>query len=228
MNWFTRVRNSITSLSKRSTEKDLWVKCPSCQQMVFAQEYEENSYVCPRCDHHGRIGADERLAQRKGIKGVIFGRSGIGKTSLLWTLNASSTLFIDLEAGDLAVEGLEIDTLRPRTWKECRDFAVFIGGPNPALREDQPYSQAHFDEVCGRYGDPITNARVLDLCAGTGALGLEALSRDAGLGPVDVHRQATVETLPSLAPTPEPRAVIVAPTPAPAEATVAVVPEVER
>ena len=100
------------------------------------------------------IGADERLAQRKGIKGVIFGRSGIGKTSLLWTLNASTTLFIDLEAGDLAVEGLEIDTLRPRTWKECRDFAVFIGGPNPALREDQPYSQAHFDEVCGRYGNP--------------------------------------------------------------------------
>jgi len=105
------------------------------------------------------IGADERLAQRKGIKGVIFGRSGIGKTSLLWTLNASTTLFLDLEAGDLAVEGLEIDTLRPRTWKECRDFAVFIGGPNPALREDQPYSQAHFDEVCGRYGDPAVIER---------------------------------------------------------------------
>ena len=58
-----------------------------------------------------------------------------------------------VEAGDLAVEGLEIDTLRPRTWKECRDFAVFIGGPNPALRDDQPYSEAHFAEVCSRYGD---------------------------------------------------------------------------
>jgi hypothetical protein len=100
------------------------------------------------------ISADERLAQRKGIKGCIFGRSGIGKTSLLWTLNASTTLFMDLEAGDLAVEAWDGDTLRPRTWKECRDFAVFIGGPNPALREDQPYSQAHFDEVCGRFGDP--------------------------------------------------------------------------
>jgi hypothetical protein len=100
------------------------------------------------------ISADERLAQRKGIKGCIFGRSGIGKTSLLWTLNAPTTLFMDLEAGDLAVEGWNGDTLRPRTWKECRDFAVFIGGPNPALREDQPYSQAHFDEVCGRFGDP--------------------------------------------------------------------------
>ena len=100
------------------------------------------------------ISADERLAHRKGIKGVIFGRSGIGKTSLLWTLNASTTLFLDLEAGDLAVEGLEIDTLRPRTWKECRDFAVFIGGPNPALRDEQPFSQAHFDAVCARVGDP--------------------------------------------------------------------------
>ena len=100
------------------------------------------------------ISADERLAQRKGIKGCIFGRSGIGKTSLLWTLNAPATLFMDLEAGDLAVEGWDGDTLRPRTWKECRDFAVFIGGPNPALREDQPYSQAHFEEVCCRFGDP--------------------------------------------------------------------------
>lgn len=42
---------------------------------------------------------------------------------------------------------------------------------------------------------------------------LEVLSRDAGLGPVDVHRQATVGRLPELAPTPEPApVVIIAPT----------------
>ena len=63
MNWFNRVRNSLTFLPKKETDKDLWVKCPGCQQMVFAQEYEDNLYVCPRCDHHGRIGADERLRQ---------------------------------------------------------------------------------------------------------------------------------------------------------------------
>jgi len=45
---------------------------------------------------------------------------------------------------------------------------------------------------------------------------LEALSRGAGLGPVDVHRQATEAALPALAPTPDPRPVIVVPTPAPA------------
>ena len=100
------------------------------------------------------ISADERLAEKRGIKGCIFGKSGIGKTSLLWTLPPEKTLFFDLEAGDLAIEGWAGDAVRPRTWQECRDFAVFIGGPNPALREDQPYSQAHFDAVKERFGDP--------------------------------------------------------------------------
>src|SRR5690625_1858689 len=97
--------------------------------------------------------AEQRLAEARGIKGVITGISGVGKTSQLLTLIAERTLFMDLEAGDLAIEGWQGDTLRPRTWQECRDFAVFIGGPNPALRDDQPYSQAHYEAVCQRYGD---------------------------------------------------------------------------
>ncbi|KAB2678894.1 ATP-binding protein [Brucella pseudintermedia] len=98
--------------------------------------------------------ADQRLAAPRSIKGCIFGKSGIGKTSLLWTLDPATTLFMDLEAGDLAIEGWAGDTIRPRTWDECRDFAVFIGGANPALRDDQPYSQAHHDAVVTRLGAP--------------------------------------------------------------------------
>lgn len=56
------------------------------------------------------ISADERLKETKGIKGCIFGKSGIGKTSLLWTMPAETTLFFDLEAGDLAIEGWQGDT----------------------------------------------------------------------------------------------------------------------
>ncbi len=100
------------------------------------------------------ISADQRLAEKRSVKGCIFGKSGIGKTSLLWTLPPNKTLFFDLEAGDLAIEGWAGDAIRPRTWQECRDFAVFIGGPNPALRDDQPYSQAHYDAVVARFGDP--------------------------------------------------------------------------
>lgn len=99
------------------------------------------------------ITADQRLAEKRGIKGCILGPSGIGKTSLLWTVDADKTLFFDLGAGDLAVEGWTGDAIRPRTWQECRDFAVLIGGPNPALRDEQPYSQAHYESVCAKFGD---------------------------------------------------------------------------
>jgi hypothetical protein len=61
---------------------------------------------------------------------------------------------MDLEAGDLAVEGWTGDTIRPRTWQECRDFAAFIGGPNPALRDEQSYSPAHYAMACEQFGDP--------------------------------------------------------------------------
>ena len=100
------------------------------------------------------LSVDQRLAEPRGIKGCIFGKSGIGKTTLLWTLPQETTLFFDLEAGDLAVEGWKGHTLRPRTWKDCRDYAVFIGGPNPSLRDDQPYSEQHFNDVCERFGNP--------------------------------------------------------------------------
>ncbi len=62
MSWISKVRNSLPFMTKRETPDNLWVKCPKCQEMLFAQEYEENQSVCPRCDHHGRLGADQRLA----------------------------------------------------------------------------------------------------------------------------------------------------------------------
>lgn len=62
MSWLNRVRNSLGfGEEKKSTEKDLWIKCSNCHEMLFVAEYEENTRVCPRCEHHGRIGADARL-----------------------------------------------------------------------------------------------------------------------------------------------------------------------
>ncbi|MFV0645849.1 MAG: acetyl-CoA carboxylase, carboxyltransferase subunit beta [Sphingomonadaceae bacterium] len=63
MSWLTRVRNSLPFSSKKDTPDNLWTKCPNCSEMLFTREYEENMSVCPRCDHHGRIGADMRIAQ---------------------------------------------------------------------------------------------------------------------------------------------------------------------
>ena len=61
MNWLTKVRNSLPFANKRETADTLWVKCPGCQEMLFTKDYEENQKVCTRCDHHGRLTADERL-----------------------------------------------------------------------------------------------------------------------------------------------------------------------
>lgn len=63
MSWITKVRNSLATLGKRDTPDNLWTKCPGCQEMVFTRAWEENLSVCPRCGHHGRIGANARFGQ---------------------------------------------------------------------------------------------------------------------------------------------------------------------
>ncbi len=95
------------------------------------------------------VTADERLEQAQGVKALILGPAGVGKTSLLRTLDLKHTLFVDLEAGDLAVQDVKIDSLRPSTWEECRDLAVYLGGANPSLPPNACYSQAHYDAVAG-------------------------------------------------------------------------------
>ena len=63
MSWLTKVRNSLSFVQKRDTTDTLWIKCPGCSEMLFIKEYEDNLSVCPRCQHHGRIGTDARLGQ---------------------------------------------------------------------------------------------------------------------------------------------------------------------
>ena len=61
MSWLDRVRNVLPFAPKRETPDNLWHKCPSCGTMLFTKEYEENQSVCPKCEHHGRIGPDARF-----------------------------------------------------------------------------------------------------------------------------------------------------------------------
>ena len=61
MSWLTRVRNTIPFLPKRQGTDTLWHKCAKCGSMVFVKEYEDNLFVCPRCDHHDRIGPLRRI-----------------------------------------------------------------------------------------------------------------------------------------------------------------------
>jgi hypothetical protein len=97
------------------------------------------------------IPAAARNTAPRGAKMLIVGPTGVGKTSLLRTLDPGTTLFVDIEAGDLAVLDVAVDTFRPRTWPECRDLAVFLAGANPAVPPDAVYSDAHLDAVIDKF-----------------------------------------------------------------------------
>jgi acetyl-CoA carboxylase carboxyl transferase subunit beta len=63
MSWLSRVRKGIPFLPKRQSTDNLWHKCVKCGTMVFLKEWEDNLRVCPRCDHHDRIGPQARFEQ---------------------------------------------------------------------------------------------------------------------------------------------------------------------
>src|SRR5215831_14424147 len=95
------------------------------------------------------IGADERLAEPRGVKALIVGLTGVGKTSLLRTLDPTRTLFVDIEAGDLSVQDVPVDMFRLDDWGTARDLACRIGGPNPSFPANACYSEAHYQAVGG-------------------------------------------------------------------------------
>ena len=46
---------------RRTVPEGLWIKCPSCETVLYKTDLEGNLNVCPKCDHHHRIGARARL-----------------------------------------------------------------------------------------------------------------------------------------------------------------------
>ena len=105
------------------------------------------------------ISAEERLKEKHSAKVGLVGFPGVGKTTQLKTLPPDTTLFVDLEAGDMSVRDWPGDTVRPRTWPEFRDLVVFLAGPMPTASADQAFSEPHFQYVCNRFGDPAQLAK---------------------------------------------------------------------
>jgi hypothetical protein len=95
------------------------------------------------------ISASERLREPRGAKILLLGQPGVGKTSQLRALDPARTLFIDVEAGDLAVLDVPVPSIRPQDWPTARDLACRIGGPNKSFPPTAPYSQAHYEAIGG-------------------------------------------------------------------------------
>ena len=62
MNWLTDiVRPKIQKTTPKEIADNLWVKCPNCNQMLYAQELKQSHYVCTSCGHHLRLYVDNRF-----------------------------------------------------------------------------------------------------------------------------------------------------------------------
>ena len=65
MSWLEKIRPKGPATQKKdrtqSVPEGLWTKCPKCSAPLYRPELEKNLDVCPKCDHHLRVGARRRL-----------------------------------------------------------------------------------------------------------------------------------------------------------------------
>ncbi len=62
MAWFKKARKPMAAPDKASrVPEGLWVKCPACSRAIYNKDLAANLQVCPKCAHHFRMTANERL-----------------------------------------------------------------------------------------------------------------------------------------------------------------------
>lgn len=92
MSWFEKILPLTKTSKKRGVPEGVWTKCDACQAILYKAELERNANVCPKCNHHSRIGARKRI-----------------------------DIFLDAE-GREEIEGIEpVDRLKFRDTKKYKD-----------------------------------------------------------------------------------------------------------
>ena len=95
MSWFDKLMPSRIKPGQRtrSVPEGLWVQCDGCSAQLYRAELKRNLYVCPKCEHHMRVGGRDRLE-----------------------------MFLDPDSGQEIADGIKpIDPLRFKDTKRYRD-----------------------------------------------------------------------------------------------------------
>jgi len=61
MAWFVRSKQNIEETKPAYMPDGLWTKCPSCGEMIYKKQLEDNYYVCFKCNHHFRISGTDYI-----------------------------------------------------------------------------------------------------------------------------------------------------------------------
>jgi acetyl-CoA carboxylase carboxyl transferase subunit beta len=64
MSWFKKLlppKIRTQNPAKKTVPEGLWSKCPSCDSVLYFTDLEKNLHVCPKCSHHNRLDARQRL-----------------------------------------------------------------------------------------------------------------------------------------------------------------------
>ncbi|MBP8064928.1 MAG: acetyl-CoA carboxylase carboxyltransferase subunit beta [Aeromonadaceae bacterium] len=61
MSWLEKILPKSDNARRHNIPEGIWSKCDGCEQVLYRAEVERNLHVCPKCSHHMRIGARERL-----------------------------------------------------------------------------------------------------------------------------------------------------------------------
>ena len=75
MSWIEKLLppriNKTSDSGARRVPEGLWVKCPSCETVLYSEDLAANLHVCPKCDHHMRIGARARVESLLDLEGRV-------------------------------------------------------------------------------------------------------------------------------------------------------------
>ena len=73
MSWLQKLLppriKSTPGARKQAVPEGLWVKCPACEAVLYRTDLVKNLFVCPKCNHHARVPARERIDQLLDAEG---------------------------------------------------------------------------------------------------------------------------------------------------------------